>query len=91
LLVKLLDCAEWLSLQVHPNDGQAVRLEGPGHFGKTEAWHIIEADPDAELLCGLRPGVSEVELEQAVRGGTILDLAQRLTVQAGDSLFINQG
>ena len=33
LLVKLLDCAQWLSLQVHPNDEQAVALEGPGQFG----------------------------------------------------------
>jgi mannose-6-phosphate isomerase len=91
LLIKLLDCAEWLSLQVHPNDEQAVRLEGPGHFGKTEAWHIVEAEPGAELLCGLRPGVSAGELETAVRGGTILDLAQRLTVRTGDSLFIPPG
>jgi mannose-6-phosphate isomerase class I len=33
LLIKLLDCADWLSLQVHPNDEQAARLEGEGHFG----------------------------------------------------------
>ncbi len=35
LLIKLLDCAQWLSLQVHPNDEQALQLEGPGQFGKT--------------------------------------------------------
>jgi mannose-6-phosphate isomerase len=38
LLIKLLDCARWLSVQVHPNDEQAARLEGPDQFGKTEAW-----------------------------------------------------
>lgn len=43
LLVKLLDCAQWLSIQVHPNNEQALRLEGPGLFGKTEAWHVVEA------------------------------------------------
>ena len=37
LLIKLLDCADWLSVQVHPNDEQAARLEGPGYRGKTEA------------------------------------------------------
>ena len=37
LLIKLLDCADWLSLQVHPKDEQAEQLEGPGHFVKTEA------------------------------------------------------
>jgi mannose-6-phosphate isomerase len=56
LLIKLLDCAQWLSLQVHPNDQQAVELEGPGQFGKTEAWHILEAKPDATLIAGLKPG-----------------------------------
>jgi mannose-6-phosphate isomerase len=36
LLIKLLDCAQWLSLQVHPNDRQAIELEGPGQFGKID-------------------------------------------------------
>ncbi len=52
LLIKLLDCAQWLSLQVHPNDEQAVKLEGPGFFGKTEAWHVLDAQPGAELIAG---------------------------------------
>ena len=91
LLVKLLDCADWLSLQVHPNDEQAVRLEGPGHFGKTEAWYILEAGEDAELLFGLKPGISSAELEQAVRGGTVLDVVQRHAVQTGDTVFIRPG
>ena len=47
LLIKLLDCADWLSVQVHPNDEQAQRLEGAGQFGKTEAWHFIDVDPGA--------------------------------------------
>jgi mannose-6-phosphate isomerase len=57
LLIKMLDCARWLSVQLHPNDEQAARLEGPDQFGKTEAWYIIEADPCAELLVGLKPGL----------------------------------
>jgi mannose-6-phosphate isomerase len=91
LLIKLLDCAQWLSLQVHPNDEQAVRLEGAGQFGKTEAWHFIEASPGAEILCSLRPGTPREQFEQAVRGGTLADLMQRLPVHAGDSLFISPG
>src|SRR4026207_2595216 len=43
LLIKLLDCAQWLSLQVHPNDAQAAELEGPGQFGKTGAGHRLSA------------------------------------------------
>jgi len=67
LLIKLLDCADWLSLQVHPNDEQAARLEGEGHFGKTEAWHILNASENAEILCGFRPGVTVEQIYQSVR------------------------
>jgi mannose-6-phosphate isomerase len=91
LLIKLLDCAAWLSLQVHPNDAQARQLAGPDQFGKTEAWHILEAAPDAEILSGLRAGTTAETLAQAVRGGTLLDHMRRLNVQAGETIFISPG
>ena len=91
LLIKLLDCAEWLSLQVHPNNEKALKLEGPGASGKTEAWHILDAEPGAELLGGLKPGTDAAALETAIRGGTLLDLMQHLAVQRGDSLLIPAG
>lgn len=91
LLVKLLDCAQWLSLQVHPDDEQAVALEGPGNFGKTEAWHIIEAAPDATLIAGMKPGTTADILETSVRDGTIIEHAQSLHVQAGDTIFMPAG
>lgn len=46
LLIKLLDPADWLSIQVHPDDALAVELEGPGFRGKTEAWYVLAADPE---------------------------------------------
>ncbi len=91
LLIKLLDCAAWLSLQVHPNDAQARRMEGAGQFGKTEAWHFIEASSGAEILCGLRPGTTAEVLAQAIRSGDLLELMQRFRVQTGDSIFITAG
>jgi len=91
LLVKLLDCAQWLSLQVHPNDEQAVRLEGPGHFGKTEAWHVLEAAPGAQLIAGVRPGATAEALARSIRDGTILDWAHYQPVQPGDTVFIRPG
>jgi mannose-6-phosphate isomerase len=91
LLIKLLDCAQWLSLQVHPDDEQARRLEGPGFFGKTEAWHVLEAEAGAKLVAGLKPGTSADTLAQAIRNGTIIDWAQYLPVQAGDSIFMRPG
>lgn len=91
VLVKLLDCAEWLSLQVHPNDEQAVELEGPGKNGKTEAWHILEAAPGAEILCGFKPEVDPAAALRSVQDGTILDTAARLPVRAGETLMIHAG
>jgi mannose-6-phosphate isomerase len=91
LLIKLLDCAQWLSLQVHPNDAQARTLEGSGHFGKTEAWYIIEADDGAQLISGFRQGTTCEMIEEGVRGGKILDLVERRTVRAGDAIFISPG
>jgi len=91
LLIKLLDCAQWLSLQVHPDDEQALALEGPGFFGKTEAWHVLEADPGAQLIAGLKAGTPPDVLAASIRQGTILDWVQYLSVQAGDTLLVRPG
>ena len=88
LLIKILDCAQWLSLQVHPDDEAAVRLEGPGYFGKTEAWHVLDAAPGAQLIAGMRPGATAAALTAAIRDGTILDFVQYQAVQAGDTVFM---
>ncbi|MFL6335587.1 MAG: type I phosphomannose isomerase catalytic subunit [Pyrinomonadaceae bacterium] len=91
LLVKLLDCADWLSVQVHPNDEQARRLVGPGEFGKSEAWHFIEAEPGATIYAGIKPGTSAEELEAAIRTGRVLDVAEQLEVKAGETVYIPAG
>ena len=91
LLIKLLDCAQWLSLQVHPNDQQAVELEGPGQFGKTEAWHILEAKPDATLIAGLKPNTSAETLANSIRDGSIIDHVQYASVKTGDTVFMPAG
>jgi len=91
LLIKLLDCNQWLSLQVHPNDQQALLLEGPGQNGKTEAWHILEAAADAELIAGLKAGTTADEMARAIRRGTILELSRYEKVQAGDTVFVQAG
>jgi len=91
LLIKLLDCADWLSVQVHPNDELAVKLEGPGQFGKTEAWHFLEAAPKAEILGGLKSGTTPETLVQAIRSGGLLQVVQHLPIQSGDSIYIPAG
>ncbi len=92
LLIKLLDCHDWLSVQVHPNDAQAQEMVGPGERGKTEAWHILRATPDAELLAGVVPGTAPETLAAAIRHGKdTLELSVRRTVEAGDTIFIPAG
>jgi mannose-6-phosphate isomerase len=91
LLVKLLDCADWLSVQVHPDDAQAERMVGPGEFGKSEAWHFLEAEEGAEIIAGVRPGTTQGELESAIREGRVEDVARRLSVRAGETLYIPAG
>src|SRR5258705_9213173 len=84
LLVKLLDCADWLSVQVHPNDEQAERLVGRGESGKTEAWHFIEVETCAKILAGVKPGTAPEGLAEAIREGSILDVAQRFEIHSGE-------
>lgn len=88
LLIKLLDCADWLSVQVHPDDALAVELEGPGHFGKTEAWYFLNAEPEARVISGVAPGVSPELVAQAIREGGILDVCHFENVAAGDSIMM---
>ncbi len=91
LLVKLLDCADWLSVQVHPNDSQARRLVGPREFGKTEAWHFLEAEPGATIYAGVKTGTSPEALEEAIREGRVLEVAERIEVTAGETVYIPAG
>jgi mannose-6-phosphate isomerase len=91
LLIKLLDCAQWLSLQVHPTDQLAVELEGAGQFGKTEAWHILDSEADAKLVAGLKPNTSPEVLADAIRNGTIADHVQYADVKQGDTIFMPAG
>ena len=91
LLIKLLDCADWLSVQVHPNNEQAVRLEGPGQFGKTEAWHVLQADAGAQVIAGVKPGTTPDQLAHAIRSGGILEVSQHHDVNEGDTIMMPAG
>lgn len=91
LLVKLLDCADWLSVQVHPDDAQAARMVGTGESGKTEAWQFLEVEDGAEIIAGVKEGTTRRELEAAIREGRVGDVARRFKVRAGETLYIPAG
>jgi mannose-6-phosphate isomerase len=71
LLVKLIDAAGWLSLQVHPDDALAAELYGPRALGKTEAWVVLDATPDAELVTGPGAELSAEALLAAIAAGNL--------------------
>lgn len=91
LLIKILHSTEWLSVQVHPNDEQARRLEGEGHFGKTEAWHFLEAEPGAAVVYGLSGNRTSDDLAEYIAAGRLADALNVQRVQAGDTLFTPAG
>lgn len=98
LLVKILDAAERLSLQVHPPASVAHALGGEP---KTEMWYLLEAAPDAALLAGLRRDVTREEFERRLAavaasptGPAVQELAvlvPRIPVRKGDAMFIPSG
>jgi mannose-6-phosphate isomerase len=91
LLIKLIDAAEWLSIQVHPDDDQAVLLEGPGGRGKTEAWYVLESAPGAEIVAGIGAKVPAAQVEATLGSAGILDLVQRHQLMAGDAVMLPAG
>ena len=92
LLLKFLFPTDKLSIQVHPDDAFASKFErAAGGRGKTEMWHIVSAEPGAELLIGLKPGVCREEFIRAAADGTVEDLFVRYPVSAGETYFIEAG
>ena len=89
LLIKLLDCNDDLSVQVHPTDD----YEGlpDGELGKTEMWYVLDAKPDAKIIYGLKDGVSRETLKSALENGTVMETLQVVPVKAGDSFYIPAG
>jgi mannose-6-phosphate isomerase len=88
LLIKILDAADKLSVQVHPDDECARR---DGGEAKTECWYVLDAAPGAAVWAGLKPGVTEALFRSALAGGTVQDQLQRIPVHSGDLLFIPGG
>lgn len=69
LLVKFLDAAENLSVQVHPSPAYAAMH--PGAHLKTECWYVLDAEPGAKIYKGVRPGVTRERFEAAIRDGSV--------------------
>jgi mannose-6-phosphate isomerase len=89
LLFKLIDAADNLSIQVHPNDKMAdIRHHS---FGKTEMWYVIDAEKDSELIIGFKKDTTAEEYLAALKNDTVQNLLQAVKVQRGDVFFIPAG
>ena len=92
LLVKFLDTADWLSVQVHPDDAYARAHEAEsGWLGKAEAWVVLEAEPGAQIVYGVKRPVTRKELRAAALDGSILELLNFAPVRAGDVIYVPPG
>ena len=89
LLIKIIDAAEALSVQVHPDDDFAAKVEG--HSGKSEAWYVLEAGEDAKIIYGLQPGVDKSQLAEALENNTIMNKLRHVPVRAGDLIYVPAG
>ena len=89
LLVKFIDAADDLSIQVHPDDELAQRLEGKN--GKTECWYIIDALPGAYLYAGISKPVTKEEYRHRVADGTICEILAKHEVKKGDVFYLPAG
>lgn len=89
LLIKILDARDILSVQVHPTDEYAHRVEG--EEGKTEAWVVLHAQPGAKMVYGVKEGVTPEEFRAAMDNGTVGDCLNWLEVKAGDVFNIPSG
>ena len=89
ILVKLIDAKQSLSVQVHPNNEYAMRVEG--EYGKTEMWYIVDCDPGAELLYGFKDKISKEEFRRRIEDNTLLEVTNSVPVHKGDVFFIDAG
>jgi len=89
LLLKFLFPHEKLSVQVHPDDVQALRVGQP--WGKTECWYVAHAKPGAQIALGLKPGVTAKQLEESIHQNRAEEVLNWINVYAGDMIYVAGG
>ena len=90
VLVKLIDAQQDLSVQVHPNDEQANKIENQKN-GKMEFWYVLDAFKDSKLVYGLNHNLTTKQLSDSISDKSIEKYLQKIPVKKGDIFFINPG
>ncbi len=89
VLIKFIDAKNPLSIQVHPSDEYALRVEH--EYGKTEMWYVMEAEEGASLYFGVNRPVTKEEFRAKLEDNTILEVLNKVDVHKGDCFFIESG
>lgn len=89
ILIKLIDAADVLSIQVHPDDELSKKRHSA--YGKTEMWYIIDNEPGASLYLGFNKKTTKEEYLEALEAGELQKLLGEFKVKPGDAYFIPAG
>lgn len=89
IMIKLIDARLPLSIQVHPDNDYAGRIEHDS--GKVEMWVVLECEPDTFLYYGLNQAITKIELETSIKENTILDVLNKVKVKPNDIFLIEPG
>ena len=89
VLIKLIDAHDRLSVQVHPDNEYAMRVEG--EFGKTEMWYVVDCEPGAQLIYGFNRGITKEEFRRCIEDNTLMEVCNLVPVKKGDVFFIEAG
>ena len=89
VLIKFIDAKDPLSIQVHPSDEYALKVEG--EYGKTEMWYVMDCEPGAYLYFGVNREVTTEEFRSRINGNTVEEVLNRVDVHPGDVFFIESG
>ena len=90
VLIKFIDAARDLSVQVHPSDEYA-RTHEQGQLGKTEMWYVLEAAPGASLVYGFRQDLTRALLAASLEDDTVEQYLQKVEIHRGDVFLIESG
>jgi mannose-6-phosphate isomerase len=90
LLFKVLDAQELLSIQVHPDDQQALEMEHMP-YGKSEAWYCLDATPGAYVIHGFSRPVTLDEVRNGLADGGIVNMLRKIELRPGESILVPAG
>lgn len=90
ILLKFIDAAENLSVQIHPDQDYAIK-HGLGWCGKTECWYVLDAVKGAQLVIGFKNRVTTDDIRYAIKNGSLKEILNFVDIKPGEVYFIPAG